>query len=116
MGGQDKIRPLWRHYFENTDAVIYVVDSNDADRLSEARGELHKMMDEELLRDAKLLVMANKQDLPHATSPDKVVDALGLRSMRSRDWYLQPCSASRGDGLYEGLEWLNQAMKTATKQ
>lgn len=64
VGGQDKIRPLWRHYFQNTQGIIFVVDSNDRDRVVEAREELQRMLNEDELRDALLLVFANKQDLP----------------------------------------------------
>src|SRR3954452_2429049 len=59
-----KIRPLWRHYFQNTQGIIFVVDSNDRDRVVEAREELQRMLNEDELRDAILLVFANKQDLP----------------------------------------------------
>lgn len=67
VGGQDKIRPLWRHYFQNTQGIIFVVDSNDRDRVVEAREELQRMLNEDELRDAILLVFANKQDLPVST-------------------------------------------------
>ena len=45
VGGQDKIRPLWRHYFQNTQGLIFVVDSNDRERIGEAKEELQKMVD-----------------------------------------------------------------------
>ncbi|PIO57592.1 ADP-ribosylation factor family protein [Teladorsagia circumcincta] len=61
VGGQDKIRPLWRHYFQNTQGLIFVVDSNDRERVGEAREELMRMLAEDELRDAVLLVFANKQ-------------------------------------------------------
>lgn len=102
VGGQDKIRPLWRHYFQNTQGtstdcrflitrsglqrnslcaliyadllviclnfvfrlwsgLIFVVDSNDRERVGEAREELSRMLNEDELRDAILLVFANKQ-------------------------------------------------------
>lgn len=64
VGGQDKIRPLWRHYFQNTQGIIFVVDSNDRDRVVEARNELQRMLNEDELRNALLLVFGNKQDLP----------------------------------------------------
>merc|ERR1719262_160424 len=67
VGGQDKLRPLWRHYFQNTNGVIFVVDSNDRDRAGQAEDEL---------RDACLLVFANKQDLPNAMSTAEVTDKL----------------------------------------
>merc|ERR1712003_573053 len=66
VGGQDKIRPLWRHYYQNTQGLIYVVDSSDKERVQESHDELHKMLNEDELRDAILLVFANKQDLPNA--------------------------------------------------
>ena len=61
VGGQDKIRPLWKHYFQNTQGLIFVVDSNDRERVGEAREELVKMLDEDELRDAIVLIFANKQ-------------------------------------------------------
>ncbi|KAJ6902706.1 hypothetical protein NC651_020248 [Populus alba x Populus x berolinensis] len=86
VGGQDKIRPLWRHYFQNTQGLIFVVDSNDRDRVGEAREELHRMLNEDELRDAVLLVFANKQDLPNAMNAAEITDKLGLHSLRQRHW------------------------------
>lgn len=73
VGGQDKIRPLWRHYFQNTQGIIFVVDSNDRDRITEAREELQRMLNEDELRDAVLLVFSNKQDLPVRLIADRGV-------------------------------------------
>eukprot|EP01088_Endostelium_zonatum_P015625 TRINITY_DN392_c0_g1_i2.p1 TRINITY_DN392_c0_g1~~TRINITY_DN392_c0_g1_i2.p1 ORF type:complete len:178 (-),score=37.79 TRINITY_DN392_c0_g1_i2:44-577(-) len=111
VGGQDKIRPLWRHYYQNTQAVIFVVDSNDRERISEASEELQKMLREDELREAAVLVLANKQDLPNAMSVAEVTDKLGLHSMRNRKWYIQACCATSGDGLYEGLDWLSHTIQ-----
>ncbi|KAG2196905.1 ADP-ribosylation factor [Mucor mucedo] len=111
VGGQDKIRPLWRHYFQNTQGIIFVVDSNDRDRISEARDELQRMLNEDELRDALLLVFANKQDLPNAMNAAEITDKLGLHSLRNRHWYIQTACATSGDGLYEGLEWLSANLK-----
>merc|ERR1712093_433390 len=113
VGGQDKIRPLWRHYFQNTQGIIFVVDSNDRDRVSEAREELQRMLNEDELRDALLLVFANKQDLPNATNAAEITDKLGLHSLRQRAWYIQSTCATSGDGLYEGLEWLSTNLRKA---
>ncbi|KAG9148702.1 hypothetical protein Leryth_013381 [Lithospermum erythrorhizon] len=107
VGGQDKIRPLWRHYFQNTQGLIFVVDSNDRDRAVEARDELHRMLNEDELRDAVLLVFANKQDLPNAMNAAEITDKLGLHSLRQRHWYIQSTCATSGEGLYEGLDWLS---------
>merc|ERR1712048_185461 len=68
IGGQDRIRKLWRHYYLGTHGVIFVVDSSDRERVEDAREELFKMLSEEELREAAVLVLANKQDLPCAMS------------------------------------------------
>jgi ADP-ribosylation factor protein 1 len=116
VGGQDKIRPLWRHYFQNTQGIIFVVDSNDRDRVVEAREELQRMLNEDELRDAILLIFANKQDLPNAMAPAEITDKLGLHSLRQRAWYIQHTCATSGDGLYEGLEWLASSLRKAGHQ
>merc|ERR1712146_722916 len=108
VGGQDKIRPLWRHYYQNTQGVIFVVDSNDRDRVGEARDELHRMLNEDELREAVLLVFANKQDLLNAMNAAEITDKLGLHSLRQRNWYIQSTCATTGDGLYEGLDWMSR--------
>lgn len=111
VGGQDKIRPLWRHYFQNTQGLIFVIDSNDRERISEAKDELNRMLSEDELRDAVLLVFANKQDLPNAMNAAEVTDKLALHTLRNRNWYIQAACATSGDGLYDGLEWLSQELK-----
>jgi len=110
VGGQDKIRPLWRHYYQNTQGLIFVVDSNDRDRIDDAKEELHRMLNEDELRDAVVLVFANKQDLPQAMPAAEVTDKLGLQQMRNRNWYIQSTCATTGDGLYEGLDWLSRTL------
>ena len=115
--------------FQNTQGIIFVVDSNDRERVSEAREELQRMLNEDELRDALLLVFANKQDLPNAMNAAEITDKLGLHGLRQRTWYIQVglyCSitpnpsssyllqaacATSGDGLYEGLEWLSANIK-----
>ncbi|KAF8576415.1 ARF/SAR [Ramaria rubella] len=108
VGGQYKIRQLWKHYYQNTQGLIFVVDSNDPERVVEAREELHVLLEADELRDALLLVFANKQDLPQALNAAELTDKLGLRVLRNRTWYIQSVCASSGEGLYEGLEWLGK--------
>ena len=111
VGGQDKLRPLWRHYFQNTNGIIFVIDSNDKGRVEQARDELMKMLLEDELRDAALLVFANKQDLPNAMTTSEIIDKIGLHTLRQRSWYIQGCCATSGEGLYEGLDWLASNVK-----
>jgi GTPase SAR1 family protein len=56
VGGQEKIRPLWKHYYAGVNGIIFVVDSNDKDRLEEASEELHKLLREEQLQRCPVLV------------------------------------------------------------
>lgn len=106
LGGQTSIRPYWRCYFPNTDAIVFVVDSADTDRLSIARQELMAMLEEEELKDAVLLIFANKQDMKGALPAAKVSEHLGLTSIRNRQWSIQETSATKGRGLFEGFDWL----------
>ncbi|CAH8507993.1 unnamed protein product [Schistosoma guineensis] len=110
VGGQDKIRRLWRHYFQNTQGLIFVVDSNDRDRISESAEELNKMLLEDELRDVVILVFANKQDLPNAMSTAEVAEKLRLRDIRNRPWHIQLACATQGEGLFEGLDWLSNEL------
>ncbi|KAF7346905.1 ADP-ribosylation factor [Mycena venus] len=111
VGGQGRIRSLWKHYFQNTQGIIFVVDCNDWERMAEAREELQRMLEADELRDALLLVFANKQDLPNAMNAAQIAENLGLHGLRQRDWYIQAACATSGDGLYEGLEWLSANIK-----
>ena len=108
IGGQDKIRDLWRYYFHNTDGLIFVVDSNDSSRIDEARNVLHWLLEEDELRRASVLVFANKQDLPNAIKPAELANKLRLNSIIDRSWYIQGACATTGDGLFEGLDWLGE--------
>ncbi|BES93410.1 unnamed protein product [Nesidiocoris tenuis] len=107
VGGQSKIRPLWRHYFQNTQGIIFVVDSNDMERVDEAKTELMNMLQEDELKDAVLLVFANKQDLPNALTPADLTDRIGLSQLRNRKWHVQATCAIKDQGVFEGLEWLS---------
>lgn len=119
VGGCDKIRPLWRHYFQNTQVLVMVVDSVDDERLGtpsdagyeSASGLLRSMLQEDELNDAILLVYCNKQDIPGAKSPEFIAERLGLRSLRNRTILLQGCCATRGDGLLEGLDQMVHALQ-----
>ena len=68
------------------------------------------MLSEDELRNAALLVFANKQDLLNAMKVQEVTERLGLSKLRDRPWFVQGCSAPTGDGLYEGLDWLSSTL------
>jgi hypothetical protein len=106
LGGQTSIRPYWRCYYANTAAVIFVIDSTDIERLGTAADELAAMLNEDELRDAALLVFANKQDQPGAKGAGEISEALKLGELRDRNWSIVACSAIDGKGINEGMDWL----------
>lgn len=107
VGGQKSLRPYWKNYFESTDAVIWVVDSTDRARLADTSAELNELLLEERLAGASLLVLANKQDLIGALSPEAIEEALDLRSQSAaRKWRVMACSAISGLNVTEGLDWV----------
>uniref|UniRef100_A0A4W5LNI4 ADP-ribosylation factor n=1 Tax=Hucho hucho TaxID=62062 RepID=A0A4W5LNI4_9TELE len=107
VGGQHVIRPLWKHYYQNTQGLIFVVDSNDPERINDATEELQNMLEEDQLRDVVLLVFANKQDLPNAMSVSDITNKLGLRKLQlNTPWFVQATCVTQGSGLLEGLDWL----------
>merc|ERR1711865_977724 len=105
IGGQKTIRPYWKNYFENTDALIYVVDSSDRKRLEEASTELAELLEEDKLCGIPVLIFANKQDLISAVPAEEIVAAMDLMDIKDRAWQIQPSSAKTGVGLQEGMEW-----------
>ncbi|XP_053308930.1 uncharacterized protein LOC128471098 [Spea bombifrons] len=111
VGGQQKIRALWKHYFVNTDGLVFVVDSADWERFQEVREELVAILENDEMRGVPFVVMANKQDLPGAKSPSDVAEALELKKIQGHQWHVQGCCAATGDGLVEGLEGLTNMVK-----
>lgn len=109
VGGQRTIRAYWRNYFESTDGLVWVVDSTDILRLQDCRDELLKLLREERLAGATLLVLANKQDAATAKKSEEIARILQLDNLpENRHWSIQPCSAYTGEGLVQGLDWIVQ--------
>ena len=109
VGGQKTIRAYWRNYFEKTDGLIWVVDSADKIRLETCKKELFKLLDQERLAGASLLIFANKQDLAGAEKEKDIAKLLELDTnpkFHKRHWKIQACSAVTGDGLLSGLDWM----------
>mmetsp|Transcript_11405 Transcript_11405/g.22728 ORF Transcript_11405/g.22728 Transcript_11405/m.22728 type:complete len:194 (-) Transcript_11405:103-684(-) len=106
IGGQKSIRPYWRNYFDQTDALIYVIDSADRRRMEETGVELGQLLEEDKLAGIPLLIFANKQDLLNALPAKDISKGLNLHTIRDRMWSIQACSAKTGEGLQEGMEWV----------
>ncbi|KAI0750675.1 GTP-binding protein [Daedaleopsis nitida] len=106
VGGQRTLRPYWRNYFEQTDALVWVVDSGDRMRMHDCKEELHSLLLEDRLAGASLLIFANKQDIQGSMSSAEIRESLDLPSIKSHQWRILPCSAVTGENLVEGLDWV----------
>jgi len=106
VGGQRTLRPYWRNYFEQTDAIVWVVDSGDRMRMDDCKEELYGLLQEDRLAGASLLVFANKQDIHGSMTDAEIQEALGLHSIKSHHWKIWSCSAVTGDNLVKGLDWV----------
>lgn len=113
VGGQDKIRPLWKHYFQNTDALIFMIDACDHDRFEEAREEFYKIYTDENIKDTlkAILIFANKMDLPQSKDVKTITDVLHVHNIRNIPWHVQATNAVSGEGLLEGLDQLQSMLK-----
>jgi len=109
----DSTRPLWRHYYQKANCLVYLVDACDRGRVDEARDQLHQMLAEDELRGVPLLVMANKNDLPGHVSKDEMKTSLGLKEIKGRGVYFESFSAAAEKidlGVHDALDWLQSAV------
>ncbi|KAJ1628213.1 ADP-ribosylation factor 1 [Pavlovales sp. CCMP2436] len=113
IGGKDKMRPLWRPYYQGASAVVAVVDTHDLDRLEDAVENITRVLEEEGPKGVPVLVLLNKIDIPgDRISADKFYKLLSsrLQDALPQQLYLQECSAHKGIGLVEGFAWLGEAL------
>ncbi|KAK2493548.1 hypothetical protein MC885_020467 [Smutsia gigantea] len=116
VGGQEKMRAVWRYYCENTDGLLYVVDSTDKQRLEDSRREFERILKDEHIRSVPVVLLANKQDVPGALTAEDITRMFKVQKLCSdRNWYVQPCCAITGDGLVEGLRKLTGFVKSYMK-
>lgn len=106
IGGQKSLRSYWRNYFEQTDGLIWVIDSTDGRRLKDCADELHTVLLEERLAGASLLIFMNKQDVQGAIRQEEIVRELELSALGNRHWKVVGCSAVTGSGLEQGFGWI----------
>jgi ADP-ribosylation factor-like protein 5B len=108
LGGQENLRQAWDAYYENAEAVIYVVDAaeSDSQSLLISKMEFFNILNNSELRNAVVLVFANKIDLPSARDPGEIAELFSLHDIKDRDWHIQGCCGLTGAGLDAGLDWL----------
>ena len=109
LGGQESTRSIWDVYFVNTDAIIYVVDSHD-ETYDDSKTQFYKLLKNEALKNAVILIYANKQDLPGAKNVGEIIQIYELDTIKNHIWHIQPCSAQTGEGLITGMKWLSDQL------
>ena len=95
-----------KHYFQNTDGIIFVIDCQDKERLSKANKVLLELINNEELKNLPLLIFGNKQDLNNATPSNKLIEILEMEKIKNNKWLLQGSSALDGRGIKEGFGFL----------
>lgn len=110
LGGQEKLRLLWKHYYVDAKALVFVVDCTDRDRIDEVKEELRRLLEEEELKSIPLLVFANKQDRDGRMSVEEITEKLDLNALTGREWHIEGTCAVTNEGIYEGLEWLSKTL------
>tara|TARA_Y100000389_G_scaffold204488_2_gene257357 strand:+ start:8049 stop:8579 length:531 start_codon:yes stop_codon:yes gene_type:complete len=108
IGGQDRLRPLWRHYFDGMNGVIFMVDINDNNRESEVLHELRLLVGEKALNDVPILIFMNKVDLTNNINISQFNQRCS--SFIKSNYFIQPCSVIKDLGIKEGFEWLNNEL------
>lgn len=112
LGGQSEIRPYWRCYFPNTNAIVFVIDSSDKDRIDIAKQELFLIMQEDDLKDVPIAILANKQDLDGALTDIQISEMMGLSDIKNRQWAIFKTIAKTGKGLDDAFKWLTGILKS----
>ncbi|KAM9327630.1 ADP-ribosylation factor-like protein 11 [Pholidichthys leucotaenia] len=111
IGGQEHMRPNWKFYLDQCRALIFVVDSTDRSRMSEAQAALKMVLSDERLRGVPVMVLANKKDLPNSMTIREVSKHLDLQSYTDRRWEIQACSALQGLGLRQAFMSVSKLIK-----
>ena len=109
LGGQESTRSVWNVYFVNTDAIIYVIDTHD-ETYDDSKTQFYKLLSNDALKNAIILIYANKQDLPGAKSVAEIIQIYELDTIKDHIWHIQPCSAQTGEGLITGMKWLSDQL------
>jgi small GTP-binding protein len=110
LGGQESNRSLWDVYYMSTDAIVYVIDSQDDEYFEESKAQFHKLLVHPILKNATILIFANKQDLPGAKSINQLIQDYGFDKIKNHIWHIQSCSALKGEGLVTGIKWLSEQL------
>ncbi|CAD8137811.1 unnamed protein product [Paramecium octaurelia] len=110
---EDKFKILWKPYLQDTKGIIYVIDCFDKNRMHEAKFELLQLLLDPQLFVCPLLIYANKQDQAKISSEELIAELMIQRI--SKNYHIQPCCSITGQGLQEGLKWIQEQTQPKLK-
>ena len=105
-GGQSSLRHDWKYYCPNPDFLIFVIDASDEWRIEEVKDYFQSILNEEKLKKIPVLTFGNKADLPNCLGPDELIEKLNMENIEDRDWSVYECSALKGTGVKDGIQWI----------
>jgi GTP-binding protein SAR1 len=120
LGGHAQARRVWKDYFPAVDAIVFLVDCADHDRIGESKTELESLLSDEQVAGCPVLVLGNKIDKPNALSEDQLKYYLGIQNactgkgqvarteLSTRPCETFMCSVLRRQGYGEGFRWMAQ--------
>ena len=111
LGGQSEIRPYWKCYYPKTNAIVFVIDSSDKERIDISKQELFLLLQEDELMGVPIAILANKQDIDGALSDIEISDLMGLSDIKNRQWAIFKTIAKTGKGLDDAFKWLTGILK-----
>eukprot|EP01112_Ceratiomyxa_fruticulosa_P008799 TRINITY_DN227_c0_g1_i9.p1 TRINITY_DN227_c0_g1~~TRINITY_DN227_c0_g1_i9.p1 ORF type:complete len:185 (+),score=41.34 TRINITY_DN227_c0_g1_i9:326-880(+) len=116
VSGQEKIRPLWVHYFQNTQAVIYVIDASDEGRVSESKKELLRIMDTKEVEGIPFLLFANKHDVPNALQAGEITKLFELEKIKNNNYTVAQGSAKTGEGVMDAFDKVKEMIDNGNRR
>ncbi|KAL0915900.1 hypothetical protein M5K25_013367 [Dendrobium thyrsiflorum] len=115
LGGQIGLRTIWEKYYEEAHAIVFVIDASCPSSFEDSKSALEKVLRNDDLRGAPLLILANKQDLPEAVSSEELARYLDLKELGERLYLFEAVSAYDGMGIKYAIEWLVDAMERSKR-
>lgn len=106
LGGQEDFRPIWTEMNEQSDALIYVVDSSDYMRFEETKEIFHDIVHNQINQNIPVLILLHKVDLPNRMSRIEFIRKFGLADLNLElTWAVFETSAVTGEGIRESIQW-----------
>ncbi|KAG9392468.1 Secretion Associated Ras Related GTPase 1, C (SAR1C) [Carpediemonas membranifera] len=118
LGGHKEARRIWQDYYAKCDAVIYIVDAADHERMQESADALRELLESEELAGVPFAILGNKIDRPDACSEPQFMQMINIHTTgkhatkeelgTTRPIEVFMCSILRKTGYAEGFRWIGQ--------